>query len=314
MGSSRWDPDEWSTYSSSIAATPIDKVYTTTRTTASKVVKEFLPVNFKFRESCDSTLNPESTPVIVAIDVTGSMGKLAETIVREGLGVVVEELYKRKPVSDPHLLLMTIGDAECGDQYPIQATQFEADMRLVEQLTKLYVEGGGGGNRGESYNLAWYFAANRTKIDSFLNRKKKGYLFTVGDEAPLKGLSKEEISKFFGDAVSEDINNRELLTAATKQWDIFHLIVDEDKSVPGAHSYCHGPGYSEWSGILGERAMVLKDHRELAEVIVSTIQVNEGSDKESVIGSWSGSTQLVVRNAVAGLTKVTGATAGVKRL
>lgn len=310
MGSSRWEPDEFDAYTADISTKSIDKVYTTDRSSASKVLKDFLPTNFKYRESCDSSPNPNSTPIIVGIDITGSMGRLADVIVREGLGTLVEEIYKRKPVPDPHVLLMAIGDAECGDQYPVQATQFEADMRLVEQLTKFYLEKGGGGNYGESYNLAWYFAATRTKCDSFSKRKRKGYLFTVGDEAPLPGLTSSEIRQFFGDTDVNDMDNRELLTAASKEWEVYHLIVDEP-----SHRFHHsGEGERMWNDLLGQRAMRLTDHTQLAEVIVSAIQVNEGADKDAVVGSWSGTTALAVSNAINGLTKSENKGTGVRRI
>lgn len=310
MGSSRWDPDEWTTHSSTVASKPMAAIYTTTASTAVDVVKDLLPTNFKFRESCDSTPNPAATPIMIGVDVTGSMGSLADTIVRKSLGTVVEELCARKPVSDPHILLMAIGDAFCGDQYPIQATQFEADTTIIEQLTRFYIEGGGGGNKGESYNLAWYFAAQRTKIDSYPKRKKKGYLFTIGDEDVLPELTAYKIKQFFGDSVQDDFSNRELLTMASKEWEIFHLIVDE--TTQDGHKFVNGQdGKDNWKELLGERAVILTDHKQLAEVIVSLIQVNEGADADKVASSWSGTTELVVRKAVAGLTKSTGSGSGV---
>ena len=81
-------------------------------------------------------------------------------------GIMVEEILARKPVSDPHILCMGIGDVLC-DQAPLQVTQFEADIRIAEQLEKLWLEKGGGGNSCESYNLPWYFAAMHTAIDCF---------------------------------------------------------------------------------------------------------------------------------------------------
>ena len=150
------------------------------------------------RESRDSKDNPKSTPVIVALDVTGSMGMLADVIAREGLGVLFNAILDLKPISDPHVMFMGVGDANC-DSAPLQVSQFEADNRIVEQLTQLFIEHGGGGNNFESYNLPWYFGARHTEHDSLIKRGKRGYLFTVGDEEAPEALTVAQIEEVIGD-------------------------------------------------------------------------------------------------------------------
>ena len=71
-------------------------------------------------------------------DVTGSMGMIADALARKGLGTMVEEILARKPVSDPHIMCMGIGDV-LYDRAPLQVTQFEADIRIAEQLEKLWL-------------------------------------------------------------------------------------------------------------------------------------------------------------------------------
>ena len=53
-------------------------------------------------------------------------------------------------VKDPQLLFMAVGDHEY-DRYPIQVGQFESDTeKIVNSLEEFVLEGGGGGNSGES--------------------------------------------------------------------------------------------------------------------------------------------------------------------
>src|SRR5262245_17675304 len=137
MGTARWSPDEWDKYVAKTSTKSAREIF------SSKLDDDLNPLNFKIRESCDSDANPLSTPIIVAVDNTGSMGMLAENLIRRGLGVLLEEIYDRKPVTDPHVMCMALGDAWC-DRAPLQATQFEADLRLAEQLSKFWIEGGGG--------------------------------------------------------------------------------------------------------------------------------------------------------------------------
>ena len=54
-----------------------------------------------------------------------------------------------------------IGDATC-DRVPLQVGQFESDNRMDDDLGRIVLEGGGGGQQTESYELAMYFMARHT--------------------------------------------------------------------------------------------------------------------------------------------------------
>ena len=307
MGGSRMDPQDWQKIASQNSTKSQQQIFT-----SRSMDPDFDPRNLKngVRESCDSTANPASTPIILAVDVTGSMGILAEQIAKNALGVLVQEIYDRVPVTDPHVLVAAIGDVKC-DSAPLQVTQFEADVVLVEQLQRLYIERGGGGNGGESYNLVWWFAANHTKADAITKRGRKGYLFTVGDERVHSFLTPYEVSSVFGDTsvIEKPISTEDLFTMVSRDWEVFHLVVEESSAARSEGSL------DQWQGILGERALRLIDHTKLAEVVVSTIQVNEGANKAAVIGSWDGSTALAVKAALdsTALAKASSSTAAVTR-
>lgn len=290
MGTSRWSPDDWDVYADKANATATADLFR-----SKKLHADLDPKNIAVRESCDSKLNPLSTPIIVAVDETGSMGMLAETLIRHGLGVLIEEIYSRKPVTDPHVMCMAFGDA-WADFAPLQVTQFECDIRLAEQLSNFYIEGNGGGNNFESYNLPWYFAATRTKCDAFLKRNKKGYLFTVGDEPPAPKLLADHVKRIFGGGLQRDISTRDLLTMASKTWNIFHIMIEE-----GSYYRLNADKTRRaWRDLLGEGAITLDDHTKLAELIVSILEVQEGSELISVAESWTGSTALTILNSLSG--------------
>jgi hypothetical protein len=227
------------------------------------------------------------------------MGMIADTMVRTGLNTLCTQIYDRKPVSDPHIMCMGIGDVEAGDDAPLQITQFEADIRIGKQLEKIFLEHGGGGNSHESYHLPWYFAAMHTGIDCFEKRGKKGYLFTVGDEQPPHKLLADEINRVMGTKPQNDYTAQQLLTMASRMFEVYHIMVEE-----GSHFSGHGKQVvKEWTDLLGQRAIRLSDHTKLAEVIVSAIQVNEGTDVATVSKSWDGQTSLVVSKAIKDLKK-----------
>lgn len=293
MGQGRWDAGDWARYSAThTAGKKASEIFTSTGMT-----KTFDPAAIKMRESCDSADNPDSTAIILASDVTGSMGAIAEVMIRSGLDTTMREIYARRPVSDPHVMVMAVGDAEC-DTAPLQATQFEADIRLAEQLKDLWIEGGGGGNAGESYHLPWYFAATKTATDCFAKRGKKGYLFTIGDEPILPGISAANLQRVFGDGAARGLSSAALLAMASRSYEVFHIVL----SKVGFAATHPDAVMKTWTPLLGQRVLKCDDHEKVAEVIVSAIQVAEGFDKASVASSWSGSTAMVVANAIGSLT------------
>jgi hypothetical protein len=308
MGSTRFDPGAYASYASSTAH------HTTASYKASAAKAAFTPKEIKVRESVRSDLNPHPTPIIVGLDVSGSMGVVVEAM-RKGLGTLFEEIIKRGPVSDPHVLAMAIGDMDY-DRSPVQATQFEADpVTIGKQIEELHLEQGGGGNDHESYLGPLYFAMMRTKCDAFSEPKpRKGYIFTAGDEGPHEVLSKSQIEKWFGDQARRDYTAAELLAALEPNWHVFHLIVKE-----GSFQRDTGGHYADrfnhrWRELYGQRVIELTDHRKMAEVVISTIEVIEGRSKDDVVSSWSGDTSLVVRDAVAGLVAGSSSGSGPVRL
>ena len=115
--------------------------------TARRIDADLDPRKFKMRECANSEEHPNTIPVILALDVTGSMGRACmETA--QALGVIITNLYKK--YKDIEFCVMGIGDLAY-DTSPIQMSQFESDVRIAEALDKIYMEHGGGGNRYESY-------------------------------------------------------------------------------------------------------------------------------------------------------------------
>lgn len=291
MGSGSFNPSAYRAYASTTVGKTVHEVFG-----SRNLHKTLDPKGVLVRESRDSADNPNSTPVIVALDVTGSMGMIAHKLAQEGLGTLFTEILDRKPITDPHVLFMAVGDANC-DRAPLQVSQFEADNRIVEQLSTIWVEGGGGGNSYESYNLPWYFAGLHTSHDSFEKRGKRGYLFTVGDEEFPRDLTADQIRAITGDEPTSDLSNAALLAMAEKMYHVFHVVVEE-----GSHARSNRDRvYTSWSP-LGQRVLPLKDYTKLSEVIVSAIQITEGADADTVAKSWKGDTAVVVAAATRALS------------
>ncbi|MEP6929687.1 MAG: hypothetical protein ABI850_06730 [Flavobacterium sp.] len=219
------------------------------------------PNGITFREARDSAIHPNSVPIILGLDVTGSMGHIPHELIKEGLPKLMGGIIQGG-VPDPALLFLGIGDHEC-DRFPLQAGQFESgDEELDMWLTRTYIEGGGGGNAGESYLLAWYFAAFHTKTDAFEKRGQKGLLFTVGDEPNLPTLPASAIKEIMG-AGQQTYTNLELLKEAQKRYEVYHIsVLHSDQAVRANVA---------WKELLGENCLSIEDHREIPNIITKII-------------------------------------------
>lgn len=299
MGCGTFTSRDWSSYTASRGYTAKSTVSDMYKSTSVKPAME--PVGVTYRESCDSDEHPNSTPIILGLDVTGSMGGVLETVSKK-LNTLITEIYDREPVKDPQIMIMAFGDVEC-DRHPLQVSQFESDIRIAEQLNDVYFERGGGGNAGESYTLPWYFAARHTKIDSFEKRGKKGFLFTIGDEPYLNNISKDAIKKFVGDDIQSDLTANELLTEVSRQYEVYHLMIEE-----GSGMRCGRGGrdvvITKWTNLLGQRAILVSDCTKIPEIIVSILEVAAGKDAKEVVDSWDGTTSIAVSKAISSLTNV----------
>lgn len=279
----------------SYADAPVNQVFEARRINAM-----LDPKQFTVREARDSAEHPESTPVIIGLDVTGSMSSILHAMATRDINTLMTAIYDRRPISDPQVLCLGIGDAEC-DSAPLQATQFESDIRIADQLEQLWLEGGGGGNNYEGYALAWWFAANRTACDSFAKRGKRGYVFTIGDEEPTPRLHPYVMREKFGVFGVPETNGRStigtaaLLEDCRREWEVFHVVTTQ-----GSYARSNPERVlNRWRELLGQRALRLDDHARLAEVIVSAIQMAEGVSYDDIVASWSG--DPVVAEALRGI-------------
>jgi len=219
------------------------------------------PYRISFRESRDSEVHPNSVPIILGLDVTGSMGHIPYDLIKDGLPKLMGGIIQGG-VPDPALLFLGIGDHEC-DGYPLQVGQFESgDEELDMWLTRTYIESGGGRNAGESYLLAWYFAAFHTRTDAFEKRNQKGLLFTVGDEPCLKTLPASAIREIMGTG-QQTFKHTELLQEARKRYDVYHISVLHSEQAVRADR--------GWRDLLGQNCLSISDYRDVPNVIKEVV-------------------------------------------
>jgi hypothetical protein len=225
------------------------------------------PLGLQFREARDSEHHPNSVPIVVGFDVTGSMGDIPTRFAQALLGKLMAQLVERGWVTDPQVLFAAIGDAE-SDRAPLQIGQFESGLEMDMWLTRIWLEGCGG-DAPESYTLAHWFAARHTATDAWEKRRKKGYLFTIGD-AGNKPLQAGHVERVFGTVPTGPVDDASAVAAAAERYDLFHVLITRGRT-PTADAL------GSWRGIVGDRVLILDQTEAICELIGVVMGVREGN-------------------------------------
>lgn len=256
-------------YSSQLrAASGVTQVYASTTSTDQvfkqhTIHKDMDVAKITVRESCDSDEHPNSVAVMLGLDETGSMGKVPHELIKYGLPNLMD-CVQAAGVADVQLCMVGIGD-HMSDDYPLQLSQFESSHELIDySLEKLYLEGNGGGNMGESYHLLWYAAAFLTKTDCWDKRQQKGVVVTIGDEYCLKELTSSALKRITGNGDVSSYTRESILVEAQKRYDVYHIHVN-------CGTY-HGSNMSipaDWRRLLGDENVFIADSLDIIPQLIA---------------------------------------------
>ncbi len=261
MGYGGYSHDAHQAFTNARADLPKQQVFTQTACHAL-----MNPKGVRLRESRDSPDHPNSIGVVFALDVTGSMGKIPELLARRELPKFMKILLDCK-VPDAQLLFTAVGDAT-SDKAPLQVGQFESTAELMDRwLTWSYLEGNGGGQNHESYELALYFMAEHTEMDCWVKRQKKGYLFMTGDELPYPAVSRHQVEALIGDRLDEDVPAAAVVAALQRTFHPFFLIPDLAR-----RKNCE----SAWRALMGDHVICMESAEDTCYVAAGLVALREG--------------------------------------
>jgi hypothetical protein len=224
------------------------------------------PKGVRCRESRDCDAHPNSTSIVFALDVTGSMGEIPDQLARQELPRFMKLLLDCA-ILDPQVLFMAVGDAT-SDQAALQVGQFESTAELMDQwLTWSFLEGGGGGQNHESYELALYFLAEHTDMDCWNKRKKRAFLFMTGDENPYPAVSRQQVDAIIGDRLDADVPTEQVVAALQESFRPFFLIPDLDR-----RRQCE----RNWRKLLGDHVICMESAADTCFAAAGVVALTEG--------------------------------------
>lgn len=154
-------------------------------------------------------------PLIIAIDVTGSMANWPFEIF-DRLPLLYNTLSQYR--EDLEICFAAIGDAAV-DHWPLQVTTFASGFDLEQLLAALYGEGGGG-DAPESYGLFAHWVNTHVEIPEL---DEPPFLIVFGDVTMHPKTPRKQIARFLGDEGDGDVDTIEAWQEVARTWNTWFL-------------------------------------------------------------------------------------------
>jgi hypothetical protein len=152
-------------------------------------------------------------PLIVLCDVTGSMGDWPATIFSK-LPYMDHECREYLG-QDMEISFAAVGDAYA-DNYPIQIRPFQKGTQLKSELESLVIEGGGGSQSRESYELTCLYYARNAEMP----KAKNPILIIIGDECFHPTVLKKQAKAAHID-VESDMSAEDIFDELTEKYSVY---------------------------------------------------------------------------------------------
>jgi len=214
-----WDGDTSGWYGSgSYAYSP-----SASRSAAAERARASGPRTYKGRGGPDERIiNPSKhvstesrNPIIIAIDVTGSMSSWPFEIF-DRLPLLYNTLAQYRP--DVEICFAAIGDAGY-DRWPLQVTTFASGYDLEQLLGSLYGEGAGG-DAPESYGLFAHWVNTHVQIPEM---DEPPFLIVFGDVFMHEKVPSAQVKKYLGDSTMFDVNAIKAWQQVSEKWNTWFL-------------------------------------------------------------------------------------------
>jgi hypothetical protein len=223
--------------------------------TAGKKAADLVPEGIK--------TNSEA-PLVIACDVTGSMGEWPATIFSK---LPYLELEGKEYLGETmEISFAAIGDAVKNDKYPLQVRPFVNGTKLADEIKALVVEGGGGGGGQESYDLAAEYYAENVDMP---NAIRKPIFIFIGDEGLYENLDPTIAESFAKVEIKQMLKLEDIFGELTKKYNVYVV----------RKSYGAGDAsiQAQWAALIGEEHICpLDDANRVVDVIFGILARETG--------------------------------------
>jgi hypothetical protein len=254
--SADYDPGVWRGHDFSSARAAFDRHAGRSYSdavSAGKSLKDVLPKEL-------STESP--SPLIIVCDVTGSMGEWPKTIFSKLPYLELEgQEYLGKEME---ICFAAVGDAY-SDKYPVQARPFTKGIDLKERLKELVIEGNGGGQMSETYELAALYLARNVSMPKAITP----ICIFIGDEMPYDFVNLDHAKNFaYTTLQTKRMSTEAVFAELQEHFSVYLIRKPYGESTRNAVSADDSRIYARWAKILdSERIVDLPDPGRVVDVI-----------------------------------------------
>ncbi|MFH1174260.1 MAG: hypothetical protein V1725_03950 [archaeon] len=201
-----------------------------------------------------------SAALVIACDVTGSMGDWPATMFSKL--PYLEHEAKEYLGDDLEICFSAVGDAY-SDSYPLQVRPFTKGTDLKKRMEELIIEGNGGGQTSESYDLAaLYFLHNAE-----MNKAIHPVLIFIGDEGLYDFVDKQQAKNVAKIDLDKRLPTKELFDDLKNKYSVY-LIRKPYESSGDRMSSTDMRIYKQWETLLGpDRISTLPEAGRVVDVI-----------------------------------------------
>lgn len=220
----------------------------------------------------DKLICKAENPVVIACDVTGSMGEWIATIFSKL--PYLEHEGKVYLGDDMEISFAAIGDV-FNDRYPLQVQPFSSGISMKESLEKLVHEKGGGGTSEESYDLAAMYYANNAE---FPNSIRKPIMIIIGDEGVYSFIAKDHAETWAKVSLQDRMEVKELFALLRKKYNVW-IVRKPYMSTTNYPSSAETRIQSQWCELLGDDHVVsLPEADRVVDVIFGILAQETGKN------------------------------------
>eukprot|EP00005_Dracoamoeba_jomungandri_P006350 CAMPEP_0174261886 /NCGR_PEP_ID=MMETSP0439-20130205/12598_1 /TAXON_ID=0 /ORGANISM="Stereomyxa ramosa, Strain Chinc5" /LENGTH=302 /DNA_ID=CAMNT_0015346489 /DNA_START=57 /DNA_END=965 /DNA_ORIENTATION=+ len=210
-------------------------------------------------------------PVVLALDVTGSMGDWP-LIIWDKLPMFYGQIMMNEYLDDPHVSFAPTGDAR-SDKAPLQVSDFVVGMDMDDAIGKIYVERGGGAGCCETYELTAYYYLKHCTIPF----GSKPLFFFSADEDFYPEVAAADVKSVIGDSLKSDLDASAVMKALALKFNVFVLRKTH---------YQESSFLNHWKDAVGAgRVLTLSNPKACVDAILGIIAIVGGTkDIEAYVG------------------------------